>query len=518
MTSTPATPSDRLTSGIGGSNQNIYYRRFDEAIDQAGPTLDGLDQLPVAIEWPAVSFIDGEVRHIVLTFDEQLLGGDPTQNPDSVLNPRNFHIYRDDVEIPLGVAKVEFGMNKAADLAGTSDGLGGIYDLSSVPTNKWEAVLTLDADGPNSAAIQALQAGSFTIEAQAARPEDGLSGLRDIALNPLGYSGYELAGQNFSRDFLVVQGDPGVTQIGTEMRINPEETKYYEQRFTGDGGVGTALEESNRTVGVDHDGDFVVVWTSYGQDDLSDSTGAGVFMRMFNRDNEPLTPEISVNSSTAVNGLEYIQGDQLNASVAMDADGEFVVVWESENQDADGSWGIYAKRYNSVGTEQINPEWEMVQRLTFDTSGVTQGQFALEIGSDTTELITFNSEDPAATAAAIQTAILDLVDDSDVQLYPDVVVSVASENRSIFVRRSLRRQARGDGASSHPVRAQLAPRHHVLKERRVRRSVHLPSQHGNHGQPAQSGRGDGRRRKLRGGLGHGGAGFQLLQRRIWTAV
>jgi len=34
----------------------------------------------------------------------------------------------------------------------------------------------------------------------------------------------------------------------------------------------------------------------------------------------------------------------------MDADGDFVVVWASEGQDADGSWGVYAQRFNALGS------------------------------------------------------------------------------------------------------------------------------------------------------------------------
>ena len=419
------TQNEEYSTG-GISNQNIFFRRFDEAIDQAGPRMTDLvnsDGERVA----SGDFIDGPVQYIVIPFDEELMGGDPTENPDSVLNPGNFHIYLDDIEIPQGIAKVDFGMNKAADLAGTPDGLGGTYDLSPVPSNKWEAVLTLDANGPNGADALALPAGAYTVEPQTSLPSEGVSGLRDLAGNPLGFSGYEPDGENFTWDFVVREGGSGDPQIGSEMRINPEDTKFYEQHFSASAGVGTAQEESNRTLAVDHDGDFVVVWTSYGQDDIADATGAGVFMRMYNRDNEPLTGEISVNGSSAINGQDYIDGHQRNASVAMDADGEFVVVWESEGQDADGSWGIYGKRYNSVGTEQINPEWEMVQRLVFDTVGVTTGQFSLKIGDATTELIDFDSNDPAGTASAIQTAIDNLLDDSDEQLFPDVVVSVASD-------------------------------------------------------------------------------------------
>jgi hypothetical protein len=44
----------------------------------------------------------------------------------------------------------------------------------------------------------------------------------------------------------------------------------------------------------------------------------------------------------------YTTGDQVNPSVAMDSDGDFVVVWESSGQDG-SSEGIFARRFDSAG-------------------------------------------------------------------------------------------------------------------------------------------------------------------------
>ncbi len=345
----------------------------------------------------------GGVTSMTVVFNEDMSVEDGVDGLNSILNVDNWFLTRNDAAVAGGVADVAFELNPV--------------------TNKYEATITFDGNGPNSGA-PALPEGDYSLAIRdlihdvsvLGNQLDGdINGIPGSAPFQLGLGGY--------RHQFYVSSSP---QIGAEMRINPEATKQYEQRFTAAGGVGFAREESNRTVGMDHDGDFVVVWTSYGQDDLGDAAGAGVYMRMYDRNNNPLTAETSVNGSIAVNGQEFIEGDQRNASVAMDADGEFVVVWESENQDADGSWGIYGKRYNSVGVAQVNPDWEMVQRLTFDTSGVTQGQFALDIGPDTTELITFDSTDPAGTAAAIEAAILALENADEVQLYPDVTVSLES--------------------------------------------------------------------------------------------
>jgi Ca2+-binding RTX toxin-like protein len=57
----------------------------------------------------------------------------------------------------------------------------------------------------------------------------------------------------------------------------------------------------------------------------------------------PIGGEIQVNTTTG--------GDQTNSSVAMDAVGDYVVVWQSDGQDGSG-WGIYAQRYDATGAAQ----------------------------------------------------------------------------------------------------------------------------------------------------------------------
>ena len=72
---------------------------------------------------------------------------------------------------------------------------------------------------------------------------------------------------------------------------------------------------------MDADGDGVVVWVS----DAQDGSGRSVHAQRFATDGSPAGAEFQVNLSTA--------NDQMNASVAMDADGDFVVSWSSLEQD-----------------------------------------------------------------------------------------------------------------------------------------------------------------------------------------
>lgn len=102
----------------------------------------------------------------------------------------------------------------------------------------------------------------------------------------------------------------------------------------------TSGSQSAPTVGMDAEGDFVVVWHSAKE---SRGTGFGVYAQRYNAAGVAQGPEFRVNSFTT--------DDQVWPSVAMDADGDFVVAWESFLQDGSGD-GIYAQRYSSGGVAQ----------------------------------------------------------------------------------------------------------------------------------------------------------------------
>ena len=88
---------------------------------------------------------------------------------------------------------------------------------------------------------------------------------------------------------------------------------------------------------------FVITWQSARQD----GDGFGIFGRAYGGSTAPLASEFQVNSTT--------QGDQTDAAVAADANGNFVVTWAS-NQ-AVGR-GLYAQQFRSTG-ERIGSEFRI---------------------------------------------------------------------------------------------------------------------------------------------------------------
>jgi hypothetical protein len=114
-----------------------------------------------------------------------------------------------------------------------------------------------------------------------------------------------------------------VTRVGAEFRVNAY----------------TSGSQSPPRIAIDTDGDFVVVWQSY----LQDGYLTGVFGRRFSSVGAPLGVEFQVNQRTL--------GDQSNPAVARDADGDFVVVWQSNSQDG-SFYGVFARRFGSSGAAQ----------------------------------------------------------------------------------------------------------------------------------------------------------------------
>src|SRR5262249_702495 len=92
---------------------------------------------------------------------------------------------------------------------------------------------------------------------------------------------------------------------------------------------------------MDAAGDFVVAWSSVGQD----GSGEGIYARTFHIGGDvQSTNDFKVNTFTT--------GRQFAPGAAMDAAGDFVVTWSSYGQDAPGAYGFYGQRSNSSATPQ----------------------------------------------------------------------------------------------------------------------------------------------------------------------
>ena len=98
----------------------------------------------------------------------------------------------------------------------------------------------------------------------------------------------------------------------------------------------TTGEQRMPSVSILHDGGFVVVWTSDGQDGSS----WGVYAQRFSVDGEKVGPELQVNTLNS--------GTQWFPKVASFSEGGFVVVWWS---DSSPDAPIVGQRYDALGNK-----------------------------------------------------------------------------------------------------------------------------------------------------------------------
>ena len=356
-----------VSSETSTANSNIYYRRFDETTDTAGPRVtDWADGSGSSLEDDAV--LQKHLQYVVVTFDEEMLSGDPAEIADSILNTDNFSLSESNAEVADGIVNVAFGLSKAAELAGQIDPLTGeAYDLDAIPSNKWEAVITFDGD-PDLPGAQPLRDGFYSFEALASvagsSTVQGQSGLRDRVGNTLYHTGYDPAGADFERSFSIKV---------TERKDEP----------VNDPSTGTLLKnahthpESPGAIAADADGHYAVVWTAT---DETQGNRDKIFYRLFDADGSPADLPVVDNqtgqpilgagnlpivvedaypvlpltpSSNVLPGFEDFALDRQGfATVAMDKDGDFVVTWTNYDFDAGTTTedaNVYGRRFDSMG-------------------------------------------------------------------------------------------------------------------------------------------------------------------------
>jgi len=96
----------------------------------------------------------------------------------------------------------------------------------------------------------------------------------------------------------------------------------------------TSGAQANADIAMDAHGNFVVVWNSYNQDGYSN----GIFAQRFDPNCNPVGEEFQINTTT--------DGNQKEPSVAMNAAGNFVVVWQGPGLDRED---IFAQRFDPNG-------------------------------------------------------------------------------------------------------------------------------------------------------------------------
>ncbi len=329
------------SSGQDGSGWGVYAQRYDESTDLAGPIVaqvfDGGRQIAAGDQLVSV------VPALTVVFSEDLDVTGGAGGANSVTNSANWVLTRNGVDVSNTISGITFGLNPT--------------------TNKYEAVLTFST---------ALDDGSFALTAK--------QSIQDLSGNALDGDFSGAPGGDFTQSFLIAT----IVPAGDETQVNTTTADIQLTNSSGQGGstamdaagnyvvtwasngqdgssfgvyaqrynaagvaqggefqVNTTTADTQQfsTVAMDADGDFVVTWTSYGQD----GSAAGVYAQRYNAAGVAQGTEFQVNTTTT--------GNQRYSTVAMDAAGDFVVTWTSVGQDGSGA-GVYAQRYNAAGVTQ----------------------------------------------------------------------------------------------------------------------------------------------------------------------
>lgn len=382
------TQQETYTDGFP-ANTSIKYRRFEESTDTAGPLVSDT-LLPSGERLQRNAQLTQSLGQLVVTFDEDMMRVDPKSLGREITNPNNWVLLDNGQAVQGGVVSVQFGLNMAADLG-----------LASAGSNKWEAVLTFDGNGPAAGAPQ-LGTGRHQIIAK--------NTLADRAGNALGRSGYVPNGAPITWTFdITIPSSSSEELVNASYTVLDQETYAHSQQtvasdpngdyvvvYTSDepGQEGVwaqvyyatwAVQGTQRvspaqmtaqapvrvtseptaespSVAMDTDGDFIITWS---QQDWDESAGAktdwNIYARRFRKDSSrPLDPvawRVNVEESQAQNQAQRF------SAVAVDAEGDFVITWQSFGQDTPNSYGVYAQRYNPAGTPMGGQN--EIQQLTF---------------------------------------------------------------------------------------------------------------------------------------------------------
>jgi hypothetical protein len=258
-----------------------------------------------------------------------------TTGAGDVTSAANWDLTRNDLDANSLISGISFGFN-------------GV-------TSQYEAVVTFT--GPLTPADYVLTAKG-TITDPSSNPLIGGDYARDLTVRTPQVMGTEYRVNthttNNQETFSQSPGAVAMDAAGNYVVVwnsnlqDGSERGIYAQRYNAAGmaqgsefrvNATTAGEQRWGSVAMDADGNFVVTWTSYGQDGDND----GVFARRYNAAGAALSGEFQVNV--------YTTSTQRYSNIAMDADGDFVITWTSFGQDGDNE-GIYARRYNASGVAQ----------------------------------------------------------------------------------------------------------------------------------------------------------------------
>ncbi|MFV0473998.1 MAG: calcium-binding protein [Pikeienuella sp.] len=226
---------------------------------------------------------------------------------------------------------------QSGDLDGDNLGISAQrYDANGAPLGAEFQVNTYTTSAQNNPGVAALADGGFVVT----------------------WKSFEQDGDDFG---IFAQGyDAGGVRQGVEFQVNAT----------------TASRQEFPSVGALPDGDFIILWDSFGQDGSAPAS-TGVFAQRYGADGVAKGSEFQISTETA--------GNQSNPVMAALSGGGFVITWVSRGQDGDER-GVYAQRYEANGDKaggefRVNTETDLNQSSP-NIAALADGGFIIAWESD----------------------------------------------------------------------------------------------------------------------------------------
>jgi len=197
--------------------------------------------------------------------------------------------------------------------------------------------------------------------------------------NYLSASGYAAAGSAVSysgyRSGIVYANANGYWSVNQYLGSSGRGMKSMTFSGHGDDDITRSFSVSER--GYDpitelEDGGYVVTWISDSSADTRDDDGFGVFAQRYAQDGTLVGNSFLVNTHTL--------GNQTDSDVVGLKDGGYIVTWQSENQDG-SSWGVYSQRFDvnneKVGIETLINETTQNSQISPEITSLENGGYVV---------------------------------------------------------------------------------------------------------------------------------------------
>jgi hypothetical protein len=203
--------------------------------------------------------------------------------------------------------------------------LGGDWDLEFNVGRVETSVAVSDAAQANWMSLLDSPAGSETSVANSTGSENK----PDVAVASSG-------------DFVVVWESDDNNGNGNDIFFQRYNANGTEQGSTTRANTTLTGDQNAPSVAIRPDGGFVVIWDGNG-DQPGQSDNDGIFLQQYDSQGLPQGNETKVNSNNRV---------ESDAAIAMDADGDFVIAWTSDETGSTTDLEIYLQRFDSDFTAQ----------------------------------------------------------------------------------------------------------------------------------------------------------------------